>query len=293
MSKFLHTLISIYVAVLVLCTPTGHTKTLAESVLDVEQQQARQLKIIALAPHIVELLFDIGAGEQIVGTTDFADYPEQALSIPRVGNAVKLKLETIIAMEPDLVIAWQSGNPAQDLAKLKSLGIQILYSQPDTFDELAEEVSRFAVITGHSERGEMLSQALRVKLDTLKRQYRNKQAINVFYEVWNKPLTTVARHAWPQRHLDICHVNNPFSNLSLDYPQISIESLAEQNIEVIVQPTSPKDPNPMYFDWTPFDHFTAVKNSNFIQPNADALHRMTVRSLDEVARLCAQLDAYR
>lgn len=50
-------------------------------------------KIIALSPHIVELLFELGAGEQIIGTTDFADYPAQALDIERVGNAMNLKLE--------------------------------------------------------------------------------------------------------------------------------------------------------------------------------------------------------
>ena len=89
--------------------------------------------IIALAPHIVEMLYDVGAGEQIIGTTSFADYPEQAKKIPRIGNYVRLQLERVIELQPDLIIAWKSGNPSDDLALLEQLGFNIMYSQPHSF----------------------------------------------------------------------------------------------------------------------------------------------------------------
>ena len=87
-------------------------------------------RIIALAPHIVEILYDIGAGDQIIGTTDFADYPEQAKLIPRIGNHAKLQIERVIALQPDLIIAWRSGNPSDDLNRLSQLGFTIVYSEP-------------------------------------------------------------------------------------------------------------------------------------------------------------------
>ena len=93
--------------------------------------------IIALAPHIVEMLYDVGAGGQIIGTTAFADYPEQAKKIPRIGNYVRLQLERVIELQPDLIIAWKSGNPSDDLARLEQLGFNIVYSQPHTFEDIA------------------------------------------------------------------------------------------------------------------------------------------------------------
>lgn len=267
--------------------------TLAKQVLQLEEVKRKKPKIIALSPHIVELLFEIGAGDQIIGTTDYADYPEQALAIERVGNAVKLKLEEIVELSPDIIIAWTSGNPAQDLDKLKKLGFKVEYSQPDTFSELIEEIQYFGLLTGNQAQANHVAQQMQNKLNKLKTVYQQAAPITVFYEVWHKPLTTVAANAWPQHQLTLCHVTNPFEKAPLDYPQISVEALLQKNIQVIIQPKSNDAINRSFFDWSKFSSIVAVKNSQFIQPNADALHRMTSRSLDEVVRLCSQLDLAR
>jgi vitamin B12 transport system substrate-binding protein len=267
--------------------------TLAEQVLQLEETKQTKPKIIALSPHIVELLFEIGAGDQIIGTTDYADYPKQALAIERVGNAVKLKLEEIVALSPDIIIAWTSGNPAQDLDKLKTLGFRVEYSQPDTFDELIKEIEYFGSITGNQKQANVVALKMQKKLSALKDKYQQAKPINVFYEVWHEPLTTVAANAWSQHQLELCNVTNPFEYASLDYPQISVEALLQKNIQVIIQPTSSHSSLRSFFDWSRFNSIAAVQNSQFIQPNADALHRMTSRSLDEVVRLCSQLEQAR
>ncbi len=272
---------------------TVEAKSLAEHVLALEDQAGKKPTIIALSPHIVEILFELGAGDQIIGTTDYADYPAQALGIERVGNAVKLKLEKIIALNPDLIIAWTSGNPAQDLDKLKRLGFTVLYSQPDNFIELATEIKQFGLLTGNKTQADRVSETLTAQYHKLVATYQHTQPVTVFYEVWHQPLTTVAANAWPQHHLTICNADNPFAQAALDYPQVSIESLVQKNIQAIIQPTSPQSNNRVFFDWAAFSTLPAVKHNNIIQANADALHRMTTRSLDEVARLCSQIDLIR
>lgn len=250
-------------------------------------------KIIALAPHIVETLYALGAGDQIIGTTDYADYPEQAKDIPRVGNAIKLQLEKIIAMQPDLVIAWKSGNPPEELERLKALGITVEYSQPDTFEQLADEIIRFGNLVKQETKAKQLAQQLLADLAQLKNAHQDKAPITVFYEIWPQPLTTVAKGSWPQQHLDICQAKNPFYQAITGYPQVSIEHAVSQNIEVIIQPSSKHSNEKLGYNWQQWQHLPAVKNQQFISPNADALHRMTPRSLLEVKNLCQQLDKAR
>ena len=78
-----------------------------------------KLRVVALAPHIVENRFAIGAGSNIVGTVDYADYPNEAKSIERIGGYYGISLEKLLALKPDLVIGWKSGNQSEDLEQIK------------------------------------------------------------------------------------------------------------------------------------------------------------------------------
>ena len=246
--------------------------------------------IIALAPHIVEMLYDVGAGNQIIGTTAFADYPEQAKKIPRIGNYVRLQLERVIELQPDLIIAWKSGNPSDDLARLEQLGFKIIYSQPHTFSDIANEVRSFAKITGHTAQGEQVAKKFEHELAIIKSTYKNKTEITGFYELWSRPLTTVAKGSWPQQFLNICKVKNPFQQVITPYPQISIEQVLPASVQLIIQPLSVNQKDREAFNWQDWPIIPAVANKQIIQPDADAMHRMSLRSLTALKELCQAID---
>ncbi len=250
-------------------------------------------RIIALAPHIVEMLYDVGAGDQIIGTTDFADYPEEAKEIPRIGNYIRLQIERVIELQPDLIIAWKSGNPSDDLARLNQLGFTVLYSQPNTFEDIAKELKYFANVTGNQAQGERVAGEFLSQLNELSTTYENKSDITVFYELWSRPLTTIAKGSWPQQHLNICHATNPFEQVVTPYPQVNIEMVLQTPIDLIIQPLSENQKDREGFNWTDWPAISAVKNNFIIQPDADALHRMTPRSLDELKTLCEGIDQVR
>ena len=249
--------------------------------------------IIALAPHIVEMLYDVGAGGQIIGTTAFADYPEQAKKIPRIGNYVRLQLERVIELQPDLIIAWKSGNPSDDLARLEQLGFNIVYSQPHTFEDIAKEVRSFAKLTGHKEQGEQVAKKFEQELAQITNTYQNKSAITGFYELWSRPLTTVAKGSWPQQFLNVCKVNNPFKPVLTPYPQISIEQVLPASVQLIIQPLSVNQKEREGFNWQDWPIIPAVANKQIIQPDADAMHRMSIRSLTALKDLCQAIDITR
>jgi len=256
-------------------------------------ETANKPTIIALSPHIVEMLYDIGAGEQIIGTTSFADYPEQAKSIPIIGNYLRLQIEKVISLQPDYIIAWKSGNPSDDLARLKQLGFTIVYSQPNSFKDIAKEMREFGRLTGHKAQAETTAQQLLNDLDKITRQYQNKEPITVFYELWSRPLTTVAQGSWPQQLLNICKAKNPFEHATASFPQINIEKILLSPVQLIIQPLSINQTDKEAFNWQDWQIIPAVANKQIIQPNADAIHRMSIRSLKELTKLCADIDKTR
>lgn len=250
-------------------------------------------RIIALAPHIVENLYAIGAGDLIVGTTAHADFPEQANNIPRIGNYARLNIEQVLAVDPDLIIAWKSGNPSDDLARLEKLGLKIVYSQPDKLEDVAKELQYFGELTGNTALGQKKSAEFLKHLASIRVNYQDKKALSVFYELWPRPLTTVANDAWPQQQLNVCQTSNPFIDSETDYPQINVENVILKAPQIIIQPSSHGMNSPDNVNWQQWKNIPAVKNSAFLHPNADKLHRMTSRSLEELALLCQQIDQFR
>jgi vitamin B12 transport system substrate-binding protein len=256
-------------------------------------KESKRVSIIALAPHIVEMLYQVGAGEQIIGTSEHSDYPAAALTIPRVGNYAQLDIERILALKPDLIIAWQSGNPESDLARLKGYGFQVVYSNPKQLEDVAQELKRFAKLAGRPEQGQMEAEAFLNGLEAIKSQYANKSIVKVFYEIWARPLTTIANNAWPQQQLSVCGAKNILEKSKADYPQINAEQVVLAAPEIIIQPQSGNGYQTEHMNWYPWSEIPAVKTKAFIHPDTDKLHRMTSRMLDELESLCRSIEQFR
>ena len=265
----------------------------ADSGQQTNHQHQDYKRIIALAPHIVEMLFELGVGDKIIGTTEHSDYPEAANKIPRIGNYARLKIEQILAYQPDLIIAWRTGNPSDDLARLEQLGLNIVYSDPQSLDDVAQELRLFGRLTHAGEQAQNQAKKYEEGLKKLRNTYQNKKPISVFYELWSRPLTTVAKYDWPQQHLDICGATNPFVNNKGVYPQIGLEQVVIAKPELIIQPMSEGEPNPDAVNWAQWQEIPAAKHNQFIQPNSDKLHRMTPRLLNELEQLCIGIDKAR
>ena len=247
-----------------------------------------QPRIIALAPHVVENLYAIGAGDFIVATTEHADFPVQAKNIPRVGNYVRLQIEQILALNPTHVIVWRDGNPADDLARLEQLGLHLVESNPQQLLDVAKELRQFGLLFQQEEQAMALALSFEEKLQAIRSQHRDSRPLKVFYELWPQPLTTVAQNSWPQQILTLCGVENVFASLQGDYPMISIESVLAMQPQVIIQPNDSAR-RIAATDWQQWPSIPAVAHQAILHPDADQLHRMTARMLNEAEQLCAQL----
>lgn len=261
--------------------------------VDENSDPRQQLRIIALAPHIVELLYSIGAGEQIIGTSDHADYPEAANRIPRVGSYAALQVEKILQMQPDLILAWKTGTPEADLKRLQQYDIPVVYSNMVELGDVADEVEMYGELTGRSDVAAPLARQYRQRLSELRETYQHRSQVTVFYELWSRPLTTVAGKAWPQQQLELCGAKNPFAGLTPDYPQINIERVLVSTPDAIIQPGHNGVPSGDVIDWSRWPSLPAVANQQILHPDSDSLHRMTLRALDGLEQLCEGLEQVR
>ena len=256
--------------------------------------EAKQKKrIIALAPHLVESLYAIGAGDQIIATTAHADYPAAAKNIMVVGNYARLQIEKIIQLKPDVVIAWTTGNPTVDLARLEKYQIKVIYSNPETLEDVAAELRLLGEITGRTEQASKLAEQYLTSLTDIKQRYASQENIKVFYELWSRPIRTVAQKAWPQQQITLCGGVNPFADAKDDYPSVRLEQVLITLPQVVIQPSKSTSGDPDNLNWQQWPHVPAAKNGFVFHPNADKLHRMTTRMLDEVVILCEQIDTAR
>ncbi|MCG9758513.1 MULTISPECIES: cobalamin-binding protein [unclassified Pseudoalteromonas] len=250
-------------------------------------------RIIALAPHIVENLYVIGAGERIVGTVAYADYPESAKQLPQVGDYQGISVEKILALKPDLIIAWKNASHVPMLEKLESFGVDVIYSEAKYLDKLPEELLRLGKITGLGAQAQQQADLFAKRLNELKDQYKQSASLAVFYQLWPSPLMTVGGESWLQQVFTVCNVKNVFADATTDYPQISIENVLLKSPQVIVIPEEKTKQEVKAIAWQQWPSIPAVKYQQTISVDADLLHRYSYRMLEGISDLCGKLDVSR
>jgi vitamin B12 transport system substrate-binding protein len=253
----------------------------------------KPLRIVALAPHIVENLYAIGAGDLIVGTLDYADYPQEATKIERIGGYNGISIEKLLMLKPDMVIAWKSGNQAEDLAQIKRLGIELHLSNPRSIEGVAKEILKLGQLTGRIEQSKKVAEAFTVKLNAIKATQQNKTTLTGFYQLWPEPMMTVSKNTWINQLIETCQVTNVFADSETDYPQISIENVIVTKPQIIIIPDEKSKRVIPTVNWQQWPEIPAVKYEQFISVNADLLHRFSPRMLDGLAQMCDKIEVSR
>lgn len=248
-------------------------------------------RIIALSPHAVEMLYAIGAQESIVAASDYADYPEAAKKIPSIGGYYGIQIERVLELNPDLIVVWDTGNKAEDINQLKSLGFKLYTSSPKTLEDVANEIEDLGQLTGQVQQAKQVAADYRRELLQLRKQNALKSQPKVFYQLWSTPLMTVAKNSWIQQIIGVCHGQNVFYDAASDYPQVSLENVLLTLPEVILQ--GDEAGNVKGLDWHKWGEIPAVKNQHIYPLNVDLLHRATPRALLGVKAVCAAIDKAR
>lgn len=251
-------------------------------------------RIISLAPHATELLFAVGAGTQIVGVSEYSDYPEQAKKIPSVGNVFALDLERVISLKPDLVVVWGTGNAKLLTSKLRENHVTVFESEPQDFETIATSMERLAVLTGTAAKGKEAAATFRIRLEALRQTYQLKpgqKTVSVFFQIWRKPLMTLNDQHLVSSAINLCGGKNIFSNLKEISPTVSLEAVLSLNPQAIIASSGEKQD--VLADWVQFPNLSAVKKTNLFVIDGNWINRSGPRILDGVESLCKNLNIAR
>ena len=250
-------------------------------------------RIVTLAPSVVEVTYAAGAGDKIVATVEYSDYPASALKIPRVGGHSKINLEAVVAAKPDLVIASESGNSPTAIDKLRQLGIPVFMSQPHKMTDIPGEIERIGVLAGTSPTAKKAADDFRKRYQTLANKYRDRSPVTVFYQVWQNPLITIGGQQIMSDAITLCRGENIFGSLKPLAPRVSVEAVIAANPEAIVT-SGMADQNPEMLDaWKKWPNLTATQRNNFFFVQSDLMNRSGPRILDGTKILCEALQTAR
>jgi iron complex transport system substrate-binding protein len=250
-------------------------------------------RIVSLAPHVTEVLFAAGAGDRIVGTVDYSNYPEAAKRIRRVGGYSRIDLEAVAALKPDLVIGWHSGNAPAHVDKLKALGLPVYVARPHRFEDIAASIEQYGRLAGTQASAEPAAAMFRQRLAELRQRYASRRPVRVFYQVWQKPLTTINGQQIISDAIGICGGVNVFAELPVLAPKINTEAVLVANPEAIVASGMDEQRPEWLDDWRRWTQLDAVARDNLFFIPPDLIQRHSPRLLDGAAMLCEHLETAR
>jgi iron complex transport system substrate-binding protein len=252
-------------------------------------------RIVALSPHLVEGLYAAGAGERLIATVEYSEFPPAAAELPRIGDAFRLDVERIVSLRPDLVIAWDSGNPRPAIAQLRALGLTVWSVEIRTPDEIAGFIETAGHAVGRDRQAAAVAERLRERLASLAARYASARPLEYFYQVDVQPLYTINGQHLISRGLALCGGVNIFAEQPGLAFQAARESVIVANPSAIFAPlpSGPGGTADPLAAWRGWPGLAAVRNSALFLLPADAISRATPRFLDALETACAHLDQAR
>ena len=268
--------------------------------LCVEDHQGQQLclaepakRIATLSPGATELMFAAGAGEQVVAVVKHSDYPPAALTLPSVGDHTKIDLEALLALKPDLVITWLTGNPAAQMEMLHALGLPVFAIEPRTFADVAEVIEQLSILAGTEQAGFAEAERFRSGIAEVAEQYHQAEPISVFYQVWEAPLMTISNEHLIGKVLQLCGGVNVFADMPRLVPRLSTEVVLQADPQVILTASVEALDDNQLDSSKAYPAMTAVKQGNLFYVPASPISRPTPRLLKASKDICQKLDIAR
>lgn len=251
------------------------------------------LRIVTLAPHLAELAFAAGAGDRVVGVSGYTDWPEAARKLPLIAVNGRVDLERLALAKPDLVLAWQSGNPALEVARVERRGMPVIVTEIRTFADIARWIRAIGVLAGTSAIAERRAQAFERDLADLASRHAGRPRVSVFYEIWHTPLLTVNGEHLISRVLELCGGDNVLAAAQALTPAVSLEQLLARQPDAILIAAPPAIAARSIAAWRARRSLDAVRRGALYVVDPALVERMGPRIVEGIGAVCATLDEAR
>lgn len=234
-------------------------------------------RIIALAPHLTELVYEAGAGERLVGVSDYSDYPPPALELPVVSDYRTFNHELIIQLNPDLILVWGLTLKQPIFQKFKSIAYNFYVSQPENFEQIARNFEDIAKLVGKLPEARMKANAFRLKLKSLSHPPQSER--RTAYLLWLQPTLSINKKSWISKAIRLCGGINIFADLQPETVRLGREALLSAKPDYVLHSLGPDiEPD------TIAKLFGAVGKIHYIEP--DLVQRPSLRIIGGVEQIC-------
>ena len=244
-------------------------------------------RIVSLAPNITELLYTAGAGGQIIAAVEFSDYPAAAKKLPRIGDAFRIDYERVVALEPDLIIAWQDGTPPAMIEELARLHQPVRALRIAGLDDVATALRELGAWAGTRTAADRAAEKYLARLATFRARHQSQAPLKVFFEISETPLYTVNDRHPISEVIRLCGGSNVFADLNQLAPAVGIESVLARDPDVIL--VADDEPGALKY-WQRWQQLTAVRDRHLYAVSSDRISRTTVRILEGAQQVCDHLD---
>jgi len=242
-------------------------------------------RIVSLAPHATELLFSAGLGARVVAIDRDSDHPPEALALPRVAALPQPSVERLLALRPDLVVAWGPGVRPGFVEQMAAFGVPVFVSEPRTLDDVADTLARFAAF-GNAERD---AGGFAARLSALRARWSSRDPVRVFVQIWASPLVTISDRDVIGDAIRSCGGINVAGTLPAAAPRIDIEAVLAARPRLIVATDSAETVS----RWREIGLLAPEGPARFVHIDATALQRPGPRVLEAVEALCEAIDSVR
>lgn len=248
-------------------------------------------RIVSLGPAVTETLFAVGAGPQLVGRTDFCNYPPEVTKVASIGgfDGKTFSLESVIALKPDLVCLYTVMHDHL-IEPLKKLGIAVYVSDVSSVSDLISEINDIGRITGHDAESASVTKQITDAVSAFTKSV-SKTGNKVYWEVWNSPFMTVGKTSFINDVISKAGGMNIFTDMQEGYPVISEESIIARNPDVIIIPSEMGYTSADIYKRQGWSSISAVRNRKVFDIDSDIASRSGPRiyiAIDQIASFLAE-----
>lgn len=248
-------------------------------------------RIVSLAPSLTETIYALGLQDNLVGDTDYCDYPPDAQKKTKVGGAINPSLEEIVALHPDLVLVTKELNRLETVHALDSLGISSYATDPHTVDEIMISSKKLADVLGAPEAGASVAGEMQRRLEDLQQRLGSRPLKRVLFVVWTQPLISVGKRTFiadALRHAGAASIVDSEQS----WPQVNLEEIVRLQPDFLVFAASHSEDAPREIErlatlpgWRMLE---AVSNHRYAVIS-DAVNRPASRIVSAIEDLARQL----
>jgi ABC-type Fe3+-hydroxamate transport system substrate-binding protein len=252
-------------------------------------------RIVTLAPHLTDTLLALGARDRLAGVADDHDQRgahERSLSgLPVVADAASINYERVLALQPDLVLAWGGGTPRAWIAQLRRQGLPVFVVDARNLDDIAREVELLGTLSGRLDAARPQAAAIRAQIARLQQEFGAGPRLRYFHQVWRQPLYSLGANHLLSQALALCGADNIVPPGPVAAPLVSPEFVLRENPDAILFAPDDTDASRAY--WSRFHTLAAAQRQQWLPLADKRLTRPGAGMLSAVAPVCAQIASWR